>query len=92
MAAGVPLVATRVGTLPEILAGDAGVLVDVGDEKELAEALAQLLDDPQRAREIGMRGRDRIRRDHAFERMIGEFAGVYDEVERGETGRTRNIR
>jgi glycosyltransferase involved in cell wall biosynthesis len=92
MAAGVPLVATRVGTLPEVLAGDAGVLVDVGDDKELAEALAQLLDDPQRAREIGTHGRDRIRRDHAFERMIGEFAGVYDEVERSEAGRTRNIR
>jgi glycosyltransferase involved in cell wall biosynthesis len=92
MAAGVPLVATRVGTLPEILADGAGVLVDVGDDAALAVALAQLLDDPVAARAIGERGRDRIRREHAFERMISEFAAIYEEVGRPETSRPRRAR
>ena len=89
MAAGVPLVATRVGTMPEILADGAGVLVGVGDDRALADALTELLDDPRRAREIGLRGRDRIRSDHAFDRMISEFAGVYHEVagSRADSGR-----
>jgi glycosyltransferase involved in cell wall biosynthesis len=82
MAAGVPLVATRVGTMPEILADGAGVLVGVGDDRGLAASLARLLDDLDEAREIGARGRARIRRDHAFERMVDEFAAVYDDVHR----------
>jgi glycosyltransferase involved in cell wall biosynthesis len=80
MAAGVPLVATRVGTMPEILADGAGALVAVGDDCGLADILARLLDDPEEARKIGARGRARIQRDHAFDRMIKEFVQTYDEV------------
>jgi glycosyltransferase involved in cell wall biosynthesis len=45
MAAGVPVVATRAGSLPEVL-GDGAVLVDVGDHDGLVEALDGVLDDP----------------------------------------------
>jgi len=45
MAAGIPVVATRAGSLPEVL-GDGASLVDVGDSDGLAEALAGVLDDP----------------------------------------------
>jgi len=45
MAAGVPVVATRAGSLPEVL-GDGAFMVDVGDHDGLAEALDQVLDDP----------------------------------------------
>jgi alpha-1,3-rhamnosyl/mannosyltransferase len=45
MAAGVPVVATRAGSLPEVL-GDGAVLVDVGDDDGLVEALDRVLDDP----------------------------------------------
>ena len=45
MAAGVPVVATRAGSLPEVL-GDGAVLVDVGDNDGLVEALDRVLDDP----------------------------------------------
>jgi glycosyltransferase involved in cell wall biosynthesis len=44
MAAGVPVVATRAGSLPEVL-GDGAALVDVGDHEGLAEALANVLND-----------------------------------------------
>jgi len=43
MAAGVPVVATRAGAVPEIV-GDAARLVDVGDADGLAQALAAILD------------------------------------------------
>ena len=80
MAAGVPLVSTQVGTMPQILRDGAGVLVDVGDDKALAAALARLLDDPDEARRIGGRGAERIRQEHTMERMVEQFAAVYEEV------------
>ena len=45
MAAGVPVVATRAGSLPEVL-GDGAVLVDVGDDDGLVDAVEGVLDDP----------------------------------------------
>ncbi len=47
MAAGVPVVSTRAGAIPEVV-GDAAVLVEVGDTDALAGALAGLLDDEER--------------------------------------------
>jgi glycosyltransferase involved in cell wall biosynthesis len=44
MAAGVPVVATRAGSLPEVL-GDGAMLVDVGDHDGLVEALDRVLGD-----------------------------------------------
>ncbi len=61
MAAGVPVVATRAGALPEVL-GDAAVLVDVGDTGALAAALAELVDTAQRRTELAASGRARAAR------------------------------
>ncbi|HVX21547.1 MAG TPA: glycosyltransferase family 1 protein [Acidimicrobiales bacterium] len=61
MAAGVPVVASRAGALPEVL-GDAAVLVDVGDHHGLAAALATVLDDADRAAAAVAAGRDRAGR------------------------------
>lgn len=80
MAADVPLVSTRVGTMPEILGDDRGVLVDVGDTAALADALVRLLDDDAEARRIGMRGGDLVRREHTMDRMVEQFTEVYEEV------------
>jgi glycosyltransferase involved in cell wall biosynthesis len=51
MAAGVPVVATAVGGVPEIVSEDTAQLVPPGDEAALAGAVARLLDDPELARE-----------------------------------------
>ena len=59
MACGVPLVSTDGGALPEIV-GDAGVVVPAGDAAALAQAIAALLDDPQRRQVLGDAGRRRI--------------------------------
>ena len=58
MAAGVPVVATRAGALPEVL-GDAAELVGVGDPTALAGAMASVLDSPARAAELVARGKVR---------------------------------
>lgn len=59
MASGTPVVATRVGGVPELLTEDTGVMVPPCDPRGLAAAIIALLDHPQRARELGERARER---------------------------------
>ena len=61
MACAVPVVATRVEAVPEIVEdGGTGLLVPPGDPEALADALVALLADPARARALGQRGRERV--------------------------------
>jgi glycosyltransferase involved in cell wall biosynthesis len=75
MAAGIPVVAGRAGALPEVL-GDGALLVDPLDESELAAALATVLADDARRRELVARGRDRAVR-YSWERAGDEFVALY---------------
>ena len=58
MACGTPVIASDRTSLPEVV-GDAGLLVDPLDEEAIADAIRELLDDEERARELGERGRAR---------------------------------
>lgn len=60
MACGVPVVASDVSSLPEVV-GDAGLLVDPRDAGALAAALGRVLGDPEHAAELARRGRERAR-------------------------------
>jgi glycosyltransferase involved in cell wall biosynthesis len=60
MAAGLPVVASRVGGVPELVAeGESGLLVDPGEPDELAAALLRLVQDPELRRRLGAAGRAR---------------------------------
>jgi glycosyltransferase involved in cell wall biosynthesis len=55
LAHGLPVVATRVGALPELVSeGETGYLVEVGDVDELTSRLTALLDDPEACRRLGL--------------------------------------
>ncbi|HJR59006.1 MAG TPA: glycosyltransferase family 1 protein [Vicinamibacterales bacterium] len=60
MTIGLPVVAARRGSLPEVL-GDAGLLVEADDAAVLARAMGRLLDDPALRREQAARGVSRAR-------------------------------
>jgi sugar transferase (PEP-CTERM/EpsH1 system associated) len=80
-AAGLPVVASRVGGLPELIAqGRTGLLFAPDDETELARALAELIGDPGRAQQIGARGRDRARSQFDVSVMAGRYDGHYREL------------
>jgi glycosyltransferase involved in cell wall biosynthesis len=77
MAAGVPVVASRVGGLPDLVAdGRTGLLVGPGRSEELARALVSLLLDPTAADELGTRSREvAATRTHAH--LVDRMEGIY---------------
>jgi glycosyltransferase involved in cell wall biosynthesis len=81
MALGTPVVATRVGGVPEILSdGNTGVLVPAGDTKALAAALERMLVQREIAREMSDRARLAVAREHSAECMCREVAALYHQL------------
>lgn len=80
-AAGVPIVASGAGGIPEAVAhGETGLLVEPGDSAGLAEAVNSLLADPEKAGNMGAEGRRRIRDLFSVERMVEGNLAVYRAV------------
>jgi len=81
MAAARPVVATRVGGIPEIVEhGETGLLVEAGDPEALAAAAGVLLDDPERAAAFGAAGRDRVRRHFSTARWTRHLVALYKDL------------
>jgi L-malate glycosyltransferase len=78
MAAGLPVVASRVGGLLDLIDdGRTGVLVTPDDPAALTAAVESLVLSPARAEAIGAAARDEVIRRYSFERMVGEFEDLY---------------
>jgi L-malate glycosyltransferase len=78
MAAGLPVVASDVGGIPELVEdGRTGRLVPPGDPQALGRALLEFLDHPDRIEACGRAGRDRIERSYSFGRMVQQFETLY---------------
>jgi glycosyltransferase involved in cell wall biosynthesis len=85
MEAGLPVVATRVGGVPDLIeSGEHGLLIEPGDPGALAKALAELLGDRPRSAEMGRRGRERRRREFDIEVTVGRVERIYEALARGE--------
>lgn len=80
MAAGVPIVATRVGGVPEVLdEGRAGLLVPYGDVEGLAGAIREVLGSPSRSAALVAAARDRVR-SYTWDRVIDDHLALYREL------------
>ncbi|MBI4458504.1 MAG: glycosyltransferase [Acidobacteria bacterium] len=78
MAAGVPVVASRVGGNPEVVQdGASGLLVPPSDAEALAGAIRTLLEDPELARRYGQAGKERIAQHFTLTRMVRETEEHY---------------
>jgi L-malate glycosyltransferase len=80
MAAGIPIVATRVGSNEELIAEDRGILVPVGDESALAMALGRLLRENALRVEMGRRCRSFAQENFTVDKMRRRYEELYDEV------------
>jgi glycosyltransferase involved in cell wall biosynthesis len=81
MAAGKAVVATPVGEIPRMIDdGRSGLLVRPRDARGLAEAIAGLLKDRQRAMMLGRAARQRVEADFSAERMAVRYMEMYEEI------------
>ena len=89
MAMGKPVVATRTGGNPEVVAdGVTGLLVPVRDGLALAKAIERLLDDPEAAAQMGRAGRARAEREFTVRGMVRRMEDLYAGLLRGPRGRS----
>jgi glycosyltransferase involved in cell wall biosynthesis len=80
LAHGVPVVASRVGGIPEIVTDEVGVLVPPADPPALAAALDALLADPDRRAALGEAGRLRFSAQFSAEAWADRLREVYDQL------------
>ncbi len=81
MAAGVPVIATRVGGVPEVVIhGKTGMLVEPGDHKALAQGIIKLLGDHRLSMQLAENARDTIVREHSLAHMIDRIESLYERL------------
>ena len=81
MASEVPVIATRVGGVSEVVDDGAdGFLFDVGDTEAMGEAGASLLADKALRQEMGKSGRDHAHRDFCHEKIVKRYSDLYEKT------------
>ena len=81
LASGVPVIASAIGGLPEIVRDDdTGVLVPPGSPDALANALRSLQDAPERAHRLGRRGREVVEREYRLSDQVQRMLALLAEV------------
>ena len=83
MAAGLPVIAPDSGGNPEIVSPETGILFKPGDVKMLAKAILRLLENEKEWREMGLRGRERVRRKFSLQGMLQKYERLFlSEIEK----------
>jgi glycosyltransferase involved in cell wall biosynthesis len=82
-----PVVATRVGGIPDKIAdGENGLLVPPGDADALAKAVSEALSVPERLESWGSRSREVVEERFDWSRRVTELLQLYEEILRGRNG------
>jgi glycosyltransferase involved in cell wall biosynthesis len=81
MAAGLPIVATRVGGLPDILAHErSAILVEPRNAEAAAEAILRLMDDHTKRRALGLEARRFIEDEYSLAAATAKVEAVYRDM------------
>jgi len=79
MACGRPVVATKVGAIPEVINhGESGILIGPNNELALKDAVAFLLQNEEKAEQLGKNAASFIQNNHELSTMISKVEEVYD--------------
>jgi len=80
-ACGKPVIASKVGGLMDlIIEGMTGLLFKPGDITELAESIFFLLDNQEKAEDMGLKGRQFVKENFSIEKVVDRLEKVYEEI------------
>ena len=80
-AAGLPVVATRHGGIPDVVVpGETGLLIREGDVCAMAECMARLAADPELAARLGSAARSRIRAEFSMDKSLSSLFQILDDA------------
>jgi glycosyltransferase involved in cell wall biosynthesis len=80
MAAGVPMIVTSVGGIPDVIGPDEGLLVPPQSPSHLANAIRIALDDPEASRRRTFAARERLRNCYGGTQWCNRYIDLYDQV------------
>jgi glycosyltransferase involved in cell wall biosynthesis len=81
MAAGVPVVATRVGSLADLVTdGTTGLLIEPGQPAALAGAINSILDDPDRARSMAEAAKKAVHERYSVDSMVDRYVSLFESL------------
>ncbi len=85
MLAGLPVIATKVGAIPEMIDDHlGGFLVERGDVEGMVQAAEHLRREPSLGERMGRRNRERCLREYAYEPVVERLTAIYDRLLEGE--------
>ncbi len=86
LAVGVPVVATRVGSVPTtVIDGQTGFLADPGNAQQVAEYVLRILNTPGLAVTLGANGRANVEQHWSLDRMVNGYEELIEEIYRSKT-------
>ena len=77
MAAGIPVIASEIGALPEVIGPD-GILVPPDNPAALADAMLRLIDSPELCARLGEAGKRRAAENFAYDKFVDSVIAVYE--------------
>jgi glycosyltransferase involved in cell wall biosynthesis len=81
MQAGVPIVSTRVGDVPEVLDnGKAGILVDTPSSQDLADAIKKLISFPELGERMAEKAKTIVKQNYSSQNMATQYLNIYRAV------------
>jgi glycosyltransferase involved in cell wall biosynthesis len=81
MAASIPIVATRVGGIPEaVTEGETALLVPYGNVWELRKAMHEFVSDRELAQRFGKAGFERVERSFSWDRTVDSLVAIYNQI------------
>ena len=84
MAAKVAIVAARVGAIPDVInANHNGLLINPGDMKAFAEAVIQLIQNPQKRKDLAQKAYADVCADFSVARMVNQYEKIYSHLLNG---------
>jgi glycosyltransferase involved in cell wall biosynthesis len=80
MMAGLPVVATSVGDIPNVVTQDTGVIVPPHQPAKLAAALEELLTNPEKRQAMGQAAQQRARNEYSVDAWMKKYLALYQDV------------